>query len=158
MISVKEGTTKPMQTPVPDSARARHSRWVAVARAMDTRHAILTPLLHFRTPLKTKLHIFLPSCRPSQPDTDAALIHVCHSSAPNSISGIFISAQEWIYSFTAQIAQLFQACLHDFQETPFFIWADCICSGGGTRLLEIGDKTSVHTKISTSLPQRAYGR
>ena len=36
-----------------------------------------------------------------------------------TISGIFISAEEHIYSFVAQIAQLFQACLHDFRKRPF---------------------------------------
>lgn len=156
MISVKEGTTKPMQTPVPDSARARHSRWVGKSNGHRTCNSH-TPS-PFQDPSQDQT-AHLPSQLPPFPARTAALIHLCHSSAHNSISGIFISAQEWIYSFTAQIAQLFQACLHDFQETPFFfIWADCICSGGGTRLLEIGDKTSVHTQISTSLPQRPYGR
>lgn len=52
----------------------------------------------------------------------------------------------------------FKAVYLIFQRGRFYIWADCICSEGGTGLLEIGDQTSVHTQIFTNLPQRAYGR
>lgn len=128
--------------------------WQAVT---DTRYAILTPLLHFRDPSRDQA-THLPSQLPPFLVRTAALIHLWHSSAHNYFRNFYFSSRMNLFSHSTNNTAISSLSTWFFKRDCFYIWADCVCSGGGTRLLEIGDKTSVHTQISTRLLQRAYSR
>lgn len=125
----------------------------------SNRHKIRNshPLSPFGDPSQDQT-AHLPSQLPPPLVRAAASIHLCHSSAHNYFRNFYFSSRMNLFFRGTNSTAISSLSTWFFKRDHFYIWADCICSGGGSRLLEIGDKTSVHIQISTGLPQRAYGR